>query len=80
MGLYRVHHIDEKGNALKSAGQAAEESSVYAAATKHLSAEGIERPFILLYTEKDKNPGWECFFRSEEMFSKPPHCFIEKIG
>jgi|GEM_PF-6190942 len=56
-----------------------EDKTAYEAMKAYLAAKGADKPFVLLYTEKNKMPGWEVYYKSEDMFKHPPFSFIEKL-
>jgi len=58
----------------------AEDASAYKAMEAYLQKENKLAPFVLLYTEKDKKPGWEAYYKGSDMFKKPPFSFIEKCA
>jgi len=60
--------------------QMVEGTSAFKVMAAYLQKKGKAAPFVLLYTEKDKLPGWEAYYKGPDMFKKPPFSFIERLA
>lgn len=62
--------------------QTIQAETAYAAVAEYMKKTAAPaREFILLYTERNKNNGWEIFLKSPEMFQRPEghFAFIRKM-